>query len=192
MSNRIYIKNVGSTQTMLGRCGNESNFEQMDWGADYDGNKAEIMIKTNSNGKKHNYHLTLDNDDLASMLNIENVCMPLHQRLQSDFKQPLFRHDPSLYRIELPIRSAPYMNDSFSSSSSSPMLEWMSPSSSSSPFLSSPASDEEFIIPVTLNPTTEDNFSSNKKRRKRTHKTHRVFRRAKSSTSSRRSSRQSK
>jgi len=191
MSNRIYIKNVGSTQTMLGRCGNESNFEQMDWGADYDGNKAEIMIKTNSNGKKHNYHLTLDNDDLASMLNIENVCMPLHQRLQSDFKQPLFRHDPSLYRIELPIRSAPYMNDSFSSSSSTPMLEWMSPSSSS-PFLSSPASDEEFIIPVTLNPTTEDNFSSNKKRRKRTHKTHRVFRRAKSSTSSRRSSRQSK
>ena len=119
MSNRIYIKNVGSAQTMLGRCGSESNFEQMDWGADYDGNKAEILIKTNSNGKKHNYHLTLDNHDLASMLNIENVRMPLHQRLQSDFKQPLFRHDPSLYRIELPIRPTPYMNDSFYSSSSS-------------------------------------------------------------------------
>jgi hypothetical protein len=190
MSNRIYIKNVGSTQTMLGRCGSESKFEQMDWGADYDGNKAEIMIKTNSNGKKHNYHLTLDNHDLASMLNIENVRMPLHQRLQSDFKQQLFRHDPSLYRIELPIRPTPYMNDSFSSSSSSPLLEWTNPSFSS-PFLSSPSSDEEFIIPVTLNPTTEDNFSSDK-RRKRTHKTHRVFRRAKSSTSRRRSSRRSK
>ena len=190
MSNRIYIKNVGSTQTMLGRCGSESKFEQMDWGADYDGNKAEIMIKTNSNGKKHNYHLTLDNHDLASMLNIENVRMPLHQRLQSDFKQQLFRHDPSLYRIELTIIHKPYMNDSFSSSSSSPLLEWTNPSFSS-PFLSSPSSDEEFIIPVTLNPTTEDNFSSDK-RRKRTHKTHRVFRRAKSSTSRRRSSRRSK
>ena len=172
MLNKTYIKNIGSTQTIIGnRCG--THREELNWGANYDGNTADIRLNTNSNGKKHKYHFTLDNDDLANMLNVDNVPMPIHQRLKADFNRPAFRLDPSIYRIQLP---TPELLPRAPSYESYPELELSSPSS----FLSSPSSDEEFIVPVTLTPT--------RRRYKKSHRTHRVFKRVKT-PSSRRSSR---
>ena len=51
-----YIKNVGSTKTIVGsRC--QNHMEEIDWNADYDGDKAKILIKTNSDGEKEKIHL---------------------------------------------------------------------------------------------------------------------------------------
>jgi hypothetical protein len=182
MPNKIYIKNIGSTQTMMGMCPDANHVEEINLAADYDGNKANIFLKTNNNGEKHNYQFTLNEADLANMLNVDNIHMPIHKRLKTDFQQSL---DPSIYRIQLPTpelvpRSPTYISEE---SDSSPLLELMNQK-----FLSSPSSSEEFIIPVRLNSTTQDNYTP-RRRHMKTHNTYRVFKRAKTSTNGRRSSR---
>ena len=200
-----YIKNVGSSQTTIGnRC--QNHMEKVDWNADYDGNKAKIFIKKNIDGNKQKYHFTLDNADLANLLNINSVNMPIHKRLKTDFKKPIFIHEPNLYRIELPTpelvprissdfsdssdfsessdfsnfsESPDSLSDSLSDSSISKLIK-----SSPNSFLSSPSSDEEFIVPVTLKPRSYKKYTFTPKKRNltlKTHKTYRVFRRPKSS-----------
>jgi len=194
MLNNSYIKNVGSTQTIIGnRC--QSHVQEMDWNADYDGDRAKVLLRTNTDGSKHNYQFTLDNDDLANILNIDSVNIPIHKRLKSDFKKPGFRYKPNLYRIQLPAPEV--MRESFSSSSSSfpsssSSLSDLLSSSSPDSYLSSPSSDEEFIIPVSLNEDPYKKYTFTPKRRNLTfknHKTHRVFKRPKSSRRSSYSSR---
>jgi hypothetical protein len=189
-----YIKNVGSTQTIIGnRC--QNHVEKIDWDAGYDGDRAKILIKTNSDGDKEKYYFTLDNTDLANLFNIDSVNMPIHKRLKSDFKKPVYR--PNVYRIELPRppRSPSYMSDSSEpsiSDDSASFSELLSASPSS--YLASPSTDDEFIAPITINPGPYKKYKLTPKKRNltlRTHRTYRVFKRPKSYRSSRRSSRRS-
>jgi len=191
-----YIKNVGSTQTIVGnRC--QNHVEKIDWNADYDGDRAKILIKTNSDGDKEKYQFTLDNTDLANLLNIDSVNIPIHKRLKADFKKPLFRDEPKIYRIELPV--APRQPSYFSEDSepsisddSESFSEFLSASPSS--FLPSPSTGDEFIAPITINPGPYKKYKFTPKKRNltlRTHKTYRIFKRPKSYRSSRRSRRRS-
>jgi len=192
MLNNTFIKNIGSAQTIIGNnCGN--HVEEINWNADYDGDKAKILVKTNSNGRENLYHYTLDNGDLANMLNVDSVNIPIHMRLKKDFKKPV---NPVRYRIEMPNselahRTAPsYLSDSSLLSS----VDSMSPLSDSS-FLSSPTSNQEFIVPVTLDQAPYERYTFTPKRRNltlKTHKTHRVFKRAKTSRRHRKRTRSSK
>lgn len=178
-----YIKNIGSSQTIIGNsCKN--HMEEIDWDADYDGDKAKILIRTNSDGDKQKYHFTLDNADLANLLKIDSVNMPIHKRLKADFRKPVFRHEPNLYRIELPTpeSSEPSISDSSISDSSDSFSELIQSSPNS--FLSSPSSNDEFIVPVTLNQGPYKKYTFTPKRRNltlKTHKTHRIFKRPKKS-----------
>jgi hypothetical protein len=185
-----YIKNVGSTQTIIGnRC--QNHVQKIDWNADYDGDKAKILIKTNSDGDKEKYQLTLDNTDLANLFNIDSVNMPIHKRLKADFKKPVFRHQPKIYRIELPNPefeprepSYPSIDDEYESE---PFPELLS----TSPYLASPSTDDEFIAPITINPGPYKKYKFTPKKRNltlRTHKTYRIYKRPKRRTSSRRRS----
>jgi len=178
-----YIKNVGSTQTIIGnRC--QNHMEEMDWNADYNGDKAKIRIRINSDGNKGKYHFTLDNSDLANLLNIDSVNMPIHKRLKSDFKKPIFRHNPNIYRIELPTPELYSKEPSYISESSYPSISDSSDSFSNS-FLSSPSPEDEFIVPVTINPRPYKKYTFTPKRRNltlKTHKTHRIYKRPRSST----------
>jgi hypothetical protein len=61
-------------------------FEQTFMDINYDGNKANVVIDSNINGKRENVNLTLDNEDLAKILNIPSVNIPLDKRLQNDFQ----------------------------------------------------------------------------------------------------------
>jgi hypothetical protein len=179
--------------------------EEMKWDAAYDGNKAKIILKTNLNGKKKGYHYTLNNSDLAELFNMDSVNMPIHRRLKNDFNDSAFRSGPKMYRIELPESSSfsqysypeyqrPFSDDmpDDTSNDTSSLMELLSSSSPDS-YLSSPSSDEEFIIPVTLNQSSPyERYTFTPKRRNLTfknHKTHRVFKRPKSSRRSSYSSR---
>ena len=186
MLNNTYIKNVGSTQTIIGNnCSN--HVQEIDWNAKYDGDQAKILVKTNSDGRKNMYHYTLDNADLADMLNIDSVNTPIHIRLKKDFKKPV---KPIKYRIEMPTpklipRMPSYLSDSPLLSKDS--LELLEPDT----FLSSPASNQEFIVPVTLDQAPYQKYTFTPKRRNltlKTHRTHRVFKRPKSSRRRRRTS----
>jgi hypothetical protein len=181
-----YIKNVGSTQTIIGnRC--QNHVEEMDWNADYDGNKAKIRIRTNSDGNKGRYHFTLDNSDLANLLNVDSINMPIHKRLKADFKKPVFRHDPNIYRIELPPayeKKILFSEPSYPSISDDSYEELMDSSPTS--FLSSPSPDDEFVVPVTMNPRPYKKYTFTPKRRNLTlkrHKTHRIYKKPKSTLS---------
>ena len=103
-----YIKNRGLSQTIMNN-NNHINFNELLWDADYDGNNANINVSSNNNGHKKRYNLNLDNHDLANMLNIPSINMPIHKRLQMDFEQPVFRNEPRVLQIEIPKMKTPQM-----------------------------------------------------------------------------------
>jgi hypothetical protein len=78
------IQNYGFTKTLVQQNGHYSGNE-MKWQGDYDGNVANIDININDNGIGKHISMQLDNNDLAHMLGIQPVNIPLEQRLMNDF-----------------------------------------------------------------------------------------------------------
>jgi len=101
--NKTYIKNKGTTTFISSIPGNEcngnDNYNKVDWNIDYDGNRANIEMDINSNGRMKHVNYELTNDDLEDMLNVPAFKMPIEDRLLSDF--PLIEKDA----IILPLMS---------------------------------------------------------------------------------------
>ena len=195
-----YIKNQGLSQTVIYNNNKKQNeFNEVNWNADYDGNQANISVTSNSNGDKKRYNVSLDNNDLANMLGVPSVNMPIDRRLDMDFNSPTFGNDPSILKIELP-EIEDLINDMTSSPASlRPKVASLSPKVASSKlqsYLSSPLSNEEFIVPITIDDKTIDNYTftpGKRHKHKKDHKTYKVYKKVKSSPSSRsKSSRQKK
>ena len=79
-----YIKNRGMTSTII-RENSGVHINETKWDADYDGNVAHIDLATNNNGEINKYKINLDNEDLAHMLSLPSVNMPLERRLEMDY-----------------------------------------------------------------------------------------------------------
>ena len=92
---QTYIKNSGITKTIL-HDNNKNKTNEIKWDTDYDGNIANISLDLKNNGSHKNYTFSLDNNDLANILNTHSVNIPLDKRLKNDFKKP-----PIIYQIEL-------------------------------------------------------------------------------------------
>jgi hypothetical protein len=164
-----YIKHKGLTQTIVHN-NNRDQFNEINWDADYDGNTAKISVTSNTDGNKQYYNVSLDNQDLASILNIPNINIPLDKRLQMDFENPSFRQNQDVYKLELPNFQSPI------------------PSHKSSRYLSSPLSNEELIIPITIDGKTINDYTLTPKKhhkRKKHHKTYKVIKKHKSHSKSR-------
>jgi hypothetical protein len=188
-----YIKNKGISKTIVGN-NYDKHVEELKWDAKYDGNEANILLKTNSNGKKHKYNITLDNADLANMLNVNSVNVPIHKRLEKDFVNPSFRRDPNVYQIELSDIATPkliprrpqYMlensvENGVEKKQEQDIIEKLIRATSNN-YISSPNLNEEYIVPITLDKKQTNNYKS--KRHHRQHlKTHRAFKKPKSSKS---------
>ena len=95
-----FIKNRGTTKTIIHN-NNDNNINEIKWDADYDGDVANISMDLTNNGNVNHYNVKLDNDDLANILNINSVKMPIHKRLEKDFKKTRFHKDPSMYNVYL-------------------------------------------------------------------------------------------
>jgi len=157
-----YVKNRGTTQ-MLVRNNNTNKFNEINWDADYDGETANISLDSISNGHKNHYDIQLDNEDLANLLNIPSISTPIDKRLKMDLERP----NHKVYRIELPSSSSP-IEDLFTSG-----------------HLSSPMSNEELIVPITI-----DSKSTPRRhyKKRKTHKTYKVYKKRKSSSNKTKSS----
>jgi hypothetical protein len=161
-----YIKNRGITKTIMHN-NNDNQVNQINWDADYDGNIANISVNTNTNGKHNHYNITLDNEDLANILNVDSVNMPLHRRLKNDFKDRQYL--PEDQYIELP----------------TPKFEPRQPINDDellSKYISSPLPNEELIVPLTINKKTSDNYTFTPKKihkKLKSHITHRVYKKHK-------------
>jgi hypothetical protein len=79
-----YIKNKGITKTIIHN-NNHHNVNEISWDADYDGNMANLNVALNQDGRREKINIQLDNNDLASILNIPSVKGPLEERLERDF-----------------------------------------------------------------------------------------------------------
>lgn len=164
-----YIKNRGITKTII-HDNNHNHINQINWDADYDGDIANLSINTNSDGKREHFDFSFDNQDLANMLNIQSVNMPIDKRLKMDFQEPYYKSEP-LY-IELP----------------TPKYEPRKPEYHEEVIdrrISSPLSGEELIIPLTINEKNRKLLTltpHKKHRRPKTHITHRVYKKTKSTS----------
>jgi len=81
-----YIKNTGAMKTIVHK-NNHNKVKEVEWDADYDGDKANILIDLNNGKHEKHYQLQLDNDNLAELLSVPSVNMPLEKRLIRDFKK---------------------------------------------------------------------------------------------------------
>ena len=173
-----FIKNRGTTKTII-HTNNDNNVNVIEWDADYDGDVANISLDLTNNGNVNHYNVKLDNDDLANILNINSVKMPIHKRLEKDFKKGRFHKDPSMYNVYLDdFRSPalqPIQREMDTDSFSDEILQSLKPNSQ----VLSPLSNEELIIPLTIDENESEIpviFTGNTKRRLRP-KTHKVYHR---------------
>jgi hypothetical protein len=167
-----YIKNQGTTQTII-RDNNHNHFNQINWDANYDGNIANISFNSNTDGKHNKFNVSLDNEDLANILNIRSVNTPIDKRLKMDFDEPSYRPEP--YLIELP----------------TPELQPRKPKTIQELIdrrISSPLPDEELILPLSISDKSIKKLYTltprKKHRRRKTHITYKVSKKPKSSTKS--------
>jgi hypothetical protein len=170
-----YIKNRGMTKTII-LDNNHNHINQINWDADYDGDVANISIDSKSNGKSKHFDIKLDNNDLANLLNIQSVNMPIDKRLKMDFDKPQYAPQP--YFIELP---APELKPR------EPIIEEpdITIEELIDKHISSPKSDEIFL-PLSIDTKGMNKYTlTPKKRRKRrkTHVTHKLIKKNKSKTS---------
>jgi hypothetical protein len=198
-----YIKNRGVMKTIV-HDHNKNRVNELNWDADYDGDNANLILTSNTDGKKKQIGIQLDNNDLANLLNIPSVNMPLHRRLKDDFiKEP----SPKLLQIQLPEEDIDLTDIESPETIEFPEMEIpetmsIQPSSTSiedllSPknYLSSPLPDDKLIIPITINDRLSHDYTLTSRRRHRrpkTHKTYRVYKVHKNPQRSSRSSSKSK
>jgi hypothetical protein len=140
-----YIRNKGVSKTFIHK-NNRNYISKTDWDADYDGDVANINVDENENGLHHHYRFSLTNEDLANMLNVESVNMPIDKRLEMDFNQQQPR-----YKLQV-------------IPSDSRMI--------SSTGIESPVANEEFIIPLSSQPKMVDYYTLTPTRKHRRHKSH--------------------
>ena len=170
-----HIKNRGLTQTLV-RNNNKNQINQINWDADYDGNTANISITSNADGNTKHFDVQLDNQDLASILNVPSISIPIDKRLKMDFVTSIFKQDPNIIKLELPDNTTYekplYQHDVI-------MPEKYSKNIS---YLLGPLPNEELIVPITINEKTIDKYTLTPKRHdkhKKTHKTYKVYKKTK-------------
>lgn len=177
MDNIINVNNAGITTETVILNNNIINKRDIGWNANYNGNEANISMDVQNNGRHKHYDIYLNNDDLADMLNIQSIKQPLHKRLKHDFKSKT----PSLSKI--------YLDNSLSNSNNIESIDSdniLSNIIKQPTHISSPLSNEEFIIPVTIGNNSIKRYTLTPRRRHKkvkTHKTHKVYKKRNTNTS---------
>ena len=177
-----FIENKGITKTIIHN-NNQNSIEELGWDANYDGKNANIVIDSNANGIYKHYDITLDNEDLANIFNIESISEPIDKRLKKDFQsQKLFIHDPSIYKIEFENNKNPFLYQPEEKSSKIKyLLDDMTKYTNT--HISSPLKNEEYIIPISIDKKPINKYTLTSKRRHRKPKTHKTFKAYKHSKS---------
>ena len=189
-----YIKNRGMTQTLVHN-NNRNHFNEINWDVDYDGNIASISGISNTDGNKRHFDVKLDNDDLSRMLNVPSISMPIDKRLQYDFSEQSFRNEPSIMQVQLPnvktqqflpVKPSYIVQEKETTTPETASIEDIIQDANNN-YLSSPLSNEELIVPITIDKKTIDNYNFTPRRNhkyKKTHKTYKVYKKNKSKSKS--------
>ena len=179
-----YIKNRGTTKTLI-HDNNHNVVNEIDWDVDYDGKTANISLDLQNNGKKKHYDVTLDNKDLANILNVPSVNLPLEKRLRRDFKKPSCRDYSKMYKIEFDdIKSPPLIPIAPHKKNKPSIEELLESINQPANYINSPLPNQELIVPLTIDDNNSQDlytFTPKKQHKKiRTHKTYKVYKKPKS------------
>ena len=156
-----YIKNRGMTKTIVHK-NNRNTVNKTNWDIDYDGDVGNVSLDLSKNGRNKHLDFKFTNNDLANLLTIPSVNQPIHKRLKMDFRKP-----DSFEKIFLEIDPDSDSDSSSDSDSDSPASDLnnmnmntifdsnplsnkpkeVSPIQELLTHISSPKSNEEFIMP---------------------------------------------
>lgn len=85
MSNFLNLKTKGYNETII-RNNNTNNVSKLNWDANYNGENGRVSLDYSENGNPPEHiKINFNNDDLANLLNVPSINMPIHQRLKNDF-----------------------------------------------------------------------------------------------------------
>jgi hypothetical protein len=173
-----YITNQGISKTIIHDRNNDT-VNLIKWDANYDGNTANLHVNNNTDGKCKSYDISMDNDGLENLLNMQSINMPIHKRLQNDFRQD------EVYQLK-PYYRKTHKHRHKMRHRKPPMIKQMITPPMINRYIASPQENEEFIIPVNINSRPSDNYTYTPKRRhkrRRTHNTHKIYIKRKSRNS---------
>jgi len=174
-----FIKNRGSTKTIIHnnhKNRNNNAVSEINWDADYDGKVANVSVDLNSNGKTGHYDVKLNNKDLAKILNISSVNKPIDKRLKNDFKNVNFNPNMNVIYLDDFIDEPSSLNGLAARYNPTLSLDDESveepisviPQNPINTHISSPLTDEELFIPLTIE-------TPNKHGRRHHYKTQRFY-----------------
>ena len=95
-----YIASKGISHIMIQNNNNQPKVNDVNWNMEYNGDKAKYNIFINDDGKQKQLTGTLDNNDLAEMLNIPSEPDTLEKRFVFDFPEG----QRTLTSLKLPIQ----------------------------------------------------------------------------------------
>jgi len=201
-----FIKNKGITKTIIHN-NNKNYYNEVNWDADYDGEKANISLDIDENGKKGHVEMKMNNDELAELLNIPSENSMLDKRLYRDFLSKRSRRDNNMIEIEMPkqyddniipksiLYRQPRAKDSLIHEKNNKRVHFQNEQHYEETLplenemgkniythVSSPAPQEEILIPLVINDTKTRKHRHH--RRPKTHVTYKVYRKNKHSLSS--------
>ena len=184
MNSNIYVKNTGITSETVFLNNDKISKHDIGWDAGYDGNEANISVDIQNNGAGKHFDVYLTNDDLENILNVPSIQGHIHKRLKNDFKGI----QPTLHNIHLDDiedESTPnFIKDASNEQSINQLLETIQQPT----HISSPLSNEEFIVPVTIGKNSLHNYTFTPHRRHKkikTHKTHKIYKKRRTNSSKR-------
>jgi hypothetical protein len=155
-----FIKSKGVAKTIIHN-NNKNYYDEVNWDADYDGEKANISLHMNDNGIKENIEMKMDNNDLAKLLNIPSENKMLDKRLYNDFLSSYPKMDYKL--IEIPkdniIKKKVHFNNDLLNDKIYTHI-------------SSPLPEEDILFPLTIHNKSHKNKH---RRRHRSNMTHRLY-----------------
>jgi len=189
-----FIKNKGISKTIIHK-NNKNYYNEMNWDADYDGEKANISLDIDDNGSKGHVEMKINNDELSEILNIPTVNKTIDKRLYSDFLTRTPKHIEDDKIIQIYIKPKPILHDNnfnlvkhkkkvrFDDSDSElvdSIENLIDPSLSEQKYthISSPVSQEEIVFPLNV---VSKRTRKHRHRKPKTHFTYKVYRRNKSS-----------
>jgi len=109
--NKVFIKNVGSTETTYKENNKSPKRTSLKWSGNYDGNIAKINVSINDNGKMKKSKVNLTNDEIMSMFSQPVDITPIDERLLNDILTPM---NESGQMITMSSQMMPMSDDFFS------------------------------------------------------------------------------
>lgn len=78
------MQNYGSTKTYMIRNG-KKHLNKINWNLNYDGEHVLGKVYVNNDNDRKQYNVSLNNNDIAQLFNMNAVNKPIDDRLQDDF-----------------------------------------------------------------------------------------------------------